>query len=52
LGGVKDFIKKIMILNWMWLKKLFRGRNVYVTLKRQEENIKASCPFIIVMENG
>ncbi len=41
-----------MILNWMQLEKFSWGRNVYVTLKKEEENMEASCTLIIVMENG
>jgi hypothetical protein len=41
-----------MILHWMWLGRFFWGRSVYVTLKRKEINMEASCTFIIVMENG
>jgi hypothetical protein len=33
-------------------KRVFGGRSVYVTLKREEENMEVSCAFIIVMENG
>jgi len=36
----------------MWLGKFYWGRNVYVTLKRKEENMETSCTLIIVMENG
>jgi hypothetical protein len=42
---MKDFIRKIMILDWMWLKEFFGGRNVYVTLKREEKNMEASLCF-------
>ncbi len=46
------FVFKIIILNQMWLGKFSWGRNVYVTLKRKEENMETSCTLIIVMENG
>lgn len=36
----------------MWLGKFYWGRNVYVALKRKEENMETSCTLIIVMENG
>jgi hypothetical protein len=52
LEGMKDFIKKIMILDWMWLREFFGGRNMNATLKREDENMEVSCTFIIVMENG
>jgi hypothetical protein len=45
-------IRYIMILNWMWLGEFSWARTMYVTLKREEENMEASCMFIIVMENG
>jgi hypothetical protein len=41
-----------MIVNWMWLGDFSWGRSVYVTLKRQEINMEASCIFNIVMEIG
>jgi hypothetical protein len=28
-------IRKIMILNWMWLRKFSWGRSVYATLKKE-----------------
>jgi hypothetical protein len=47
--GIKRRIKKdcgsflcilnIIIIVWMWLKKFFWGKNVYVALKRKEKNI-------------
>jgi hypothetical protein len=40
-----------MILGWMWLKKVFfKGKNVYVTLNKNEESMETRCTFI-VMEN-
>jgi hypothetical protein len=36
----------------MWLGKLSWGRNVYVTLERNEENMEIKCTLIIAMENG
>jgi hypothetical protein len=41
-----------MILDWMWLGKFSWGISVYVTLKKEEENMEASRAFIIVMENN
>jgi hypothetical protein len=41
-------IGDVMILNWMWL----RGRNVYVTLKKENESMEANNTFVIIMENG
>jgi hypothetical protein len=33
-------IKKIIILSWMWLGEFSRGRSVYVTLEKEEENME------------
>jgi len=44
-------ILNIIIIVWMWLEEFFWGRNVYVTLKRKEENIEIECTFFIAMEN-
>jgi hypothetical protein len=35
----------------MWLGEFFWGRNVYVTLKIKEKNIKVKCTLIIAMKN-
>jgi hypothetical protein len=47
-GAFENFIN----LNWMWLKKVFLGKNMYMTLEWKEENMDIKCIFIIVMENG
>jgi hypothetical protein len=36
----------------MSLEKFSWRRSVYVTLKKEEESMEASCILIIVMENG
>jgi hypothetical protein len=51
-GSFPWYIKKTMILDWMWLRKFSWARIMYVTLKREEESMEASCTFIIIMENG
>jgi len=43
--------ESIMIIDWIWLGKTFWGKNVYLTLKRNEKNMETSCILLIVMEN-
>jgi hypothetical protein len=40
-----------MILNWMWLGEFSEGRNVYVTLEKEEESMEVECILIIAMKN-
>jgi hypothetical protein len=39
-----------MILDWMWLKEFFQGKNVCV--RREERNMEEYCIWCYVMENG
>jgi hypothetical protein len=41
-----------MIIDEMWLREFFYGRNVYVTLQRKDESMEANCTLIIVIKNG
>jgi hypothetical protein len=52
IKGVCGSFLHIRYYYYMWLGKLSWGRNVYVTLERQEENMEIKCTLIIAMENS
>jgi len=39
-----------MTLDWMWIGKFFRGRNVCV--RKEKKNMEKYCTWCYVMENG